>query len=402
MRGAERAVVALAAVMGGVAAQDPAPAPTVDLSGDSYASIHAIGGSGDTRDWFQRVELRGFVAGAYVHTESRSKWPGGAFVVDQASLFLDADVRDDIGVVLELKFDELPLTTFRTGETYIDLRRVAAWDDGKLGVKIGRFDLPFGEYYLLQHAPDNPLVSYPVAMPYGYDEGVEAYGSWRRLQFVGAITEGHQERDGSQETAPAVTVRVGAELGRGIYTSASYMHVRDTARSALCFSGTFLTPVGMGAPSALGVSPSPSVRADLGVVDLRWQPTDTVRLRASVGHGRLDDAADAFDRDFTWFVFEPSWRPCPALELVGRWSEVGTYDDGEGLRFEGRQFANGSADMGFDLSRLRRLSFGVGWQVATGVAAKLEVGIDHLEAIDASPFSDDDRAFVAAQVVAWF
>jgi len=380
-------------------------APPVDLGDHAYDALPRAGdgSTGTGRDWFERIDVWGYVAGAYLQTESRGKWPGGAFVVDQASLFLAADVSERVGVMLELKFDELPVTTFRTGETYIDLRRVMEWgDDGKLGVKVGRFDLPFGDYYQLQHAPDNPLVSYSAAMPYGVDEGVEVYGGWRGVEFVGAVTEGHIERDATQETAPAVTVRLGGDLRQGLHASASYMNVAQTARSALCFSGMWLTPVGVGGPSTLGTSPSASVRVDVGVLDVSWQPTASTRLRVSLGHGRLNDRVDAFDRDFTWFVLEPSWRPHPDLEVVGRWSEVGTYDDQEGLRFEGRPLANAGADVGHDLSRLRRLSLGLGWRIRPALIGKLEFGIDHVETIDVSPFSDDHRAYVAAGLIATF
>lgn len=400
---ARAAAAALAFASAALAQDPPAPPPPVDLSGEAHASMDDLGGGTRGRDWFERVDVFGFVAGAYYHTEARGRWPRGAFVVDQASLFVEADVSEDVGALLELKFDEQPSTTFRTGETYVNLRRVAAWgDDGRLGVKLGRFDLPFGQYYLLQHAPDNPLVTYPAAMPYGVDEGVLAYGVWRGVEFAASVTEGHLERDSSQGTAPAVTARIGGDCGRGVHASASYLHIRETGRSAVCFSGIWLTPVGVDAPSTLGTSPSAGVRADLGVLDVRFEPGDRFRLRVSLGHGRLDDEVDAFDRDFTWFVLEPAWSPSPRWEVVGRWSEVGTYDDQEGLRFEGRPHANASADVGHDLTRLRRLSLGVRFDVTPALAAKLEVGIDHLDVIDVSPFRGDDRAYVAAQVVASF
>ena len=423
-----RLALAAASFAAGAVAQDPGPQPVapqvapqpVDLSAPDYASLddarrslNAGSAAQDrvppppplmppARQWFERFDLWGYVSGAYLHTSSGGSRPGGALLVDQASLFLQAEVKEDVTAFLELQTDGFPQSnsSVRTGEVHVHVRRLAQLgDDGELGLKVGRFDLPFGEYYLLQDAPDNPLVSYPVALPYGWDEGVLVYGSWAGLRFVGALTEGNFDRTSQRGLAPSVTLRVGGDPCRGLSLSASWFRGGETAVSSFCFSGAALTPVGGDAASTLGSSPKMLARAQLGEVDVLWRPHAALQLRAAVGHGRIDDADPAFDRDITWFVVEPAWWPRPNVAIVGRWSEAGTYDDDEGYRFEGKPFGNGTASAGYDLQRLRRLSLGVSWKPSPAIVLKVEAGCDHLHTIAASAIPDDDRTFVGVQAV---
>lgn len=131
-------------------------------------------------------------------------------------------------------------------------------------------------------------------------------------------------------------------------------------------------------------------------------PWQGALLRASYAHAEIDDEADAFDRSLDWFILEPSVAIADRLRIAARWSEAGTFSAGEGYRFQGNQFARGRDSFGYDLRRMRRLALGLNWQPHANVIAKLEVGLDQLEAIDLSPVADDDRGYVAAQIVVRF
>ncbi len=397
------ALLFVAAIAGAAPAQDPAP--RVDLSGDQYDTMQSAQSqqpAGD-RQWFERFDVWGYVSGAYFHTEAGGEYPGGALLVDQASLFVQAEVTAQAVAFFELRTDLAPSDEIETGEVYIDLRRLLPLGDGgHLGFKFGRFDIPFGEYYHLQDAPENPLVSYPVVMPYGVDEGILAYGNYRGLGFALALSDGSYDRQSFAGVAPAVTARLSGEPTERLYVSASVLHGDDAPNSALCMSGGTLAPVGAGTFSTLGASPSTSIGYLVGGVDLRWEPWTGAMLRASYAHAEVDDDVDAFDRGLDWFILEPSVAFADRWRVTARWSEAGTFSSAEGYRFQGNQFARGRASFGYDLRNMRRLALGLRWQPEANLIAKLEVGLDQLTAIDASPIADDDRAYVAAQIVLRF
>jgi hypothetical protein len=91
------------------------------------------------------------------------------------------------------------------------------------------------------------------------------------------------------------------------------------------------------------------------------------------------------------------------LELVVRYSAIGTFDDDEGYLFRGKIAAQGE-DLGYDSSALKRLAAGARWKVNPRVSAKVEVGHDWFDLIDASSLDaeNDERLYVGFELVASF
>jgi len=164
------ATAVLAAVTPLCSPQDPQK--PVDLSGEPLPSIgEALGGRSHQGlgDWIERFDLHGLVAARYLHTGSGGSRPQGAFVIQQASLWLEAEVRDVGTAFVELKLDYYPENDgsgVGTGEVYLKFRDVCKLGTGTVDLKVGRFDLPFGEYYLMEDADKNRLISFPVLFPY--------------------------------------------------------------------------------------------------------------------------------------------------------------------------------------------------------------------------------------------
>ena len=136
----------------------------------------------------------------------------------------------------------------------------------------------------------------------------------RALGFAAALTEGSYGQSGDG-LAPRITLRLSLTPSERLACSLSLMHGEPTTYSSIYFSGSALTPVGRNAGSTLGASPSQEVGTDLGELNLRWAPSERMLLRLSAGAGRVEDDADAFDRDLYWFVVEPSVRLLPDLQL---------------------------------------------------------------------------------------
>ncbi|MCI0534921.1 MAG: hypothetical protein L0Z50_06815 [Verrucomicrobiales bacterium] len=122
----------------------------------SDAPISAATPKGGRGVNFGKVNISGEGAVAFFDTQANGAQPNAEFRVDEAKLFVEAPVWDDVYF-----FSELNLATrehdgldFRLGELYIDFENVSRlWNrDRMLNVRAGRIDIPFGEEYLLRDA----------------------------------------------------------------------------------------------------------------------------------------------------------------------------------------------------------------------------------------------------------
>jgi hypothetical protein len=329
--------------------------------------------------------------------------PDGAIGIQAASLFVEADVHDVGTAFLELRLDyfqEAGQNESGLGEAYFTVDDAfGLGTDDAVKLRLGRFDLPFGEYYLAEDPGDNRLIGFPAVIPYRWDEGILAFadrGSWG---FHVALTDGTYSRNSQSGIAPAVTARLHARPADSLYLSASGMYIHAADASAICFGGSVITPV---TGSATGSSPSTEVRSLLGSLDVSWQLAEALHLQASFGGGRIDDRAASFDRTILWWMFEPTVQLAANLDATLRWSGGGTLDDTEGFQFEARPYGNGAASYGFDLSAIQRVALGLRQHVHQNLTVKAEVGFDHFVATDVSARPNDTRVFTAAEVVLTF
>src|SRR5581483_9388990 len=160
-------------------------------------------GAGGLPPWLGRFRISGNGDFAYLNGDRHSPAPGGRFLVDNSRLFLDSELVDG------LRLREWPLASdasffvewdaARDGEVlntvgsfYLRLDHVLGLDP--LNVKIGRVLIPFGEEYprFSEQRPENPLISFSAAAPYGWDNGILFFGSspWRSLQYVAGVMVG--------------------------------------------------------------------------------------------------------------------------------------------------------------------------------------------------------------------
>jgi hypothetical protein len=382
---------------GALSAQTPTTG--VDLSGDQHPDIREALGTErrSVGDWIERFDLSGLFAARYLHTGSGGKYPDGAFQVNQANLFTRAAIKDVGEVFLELRLEYFPDDDDRgvgLGEAYLQLRDLGRFGGADLGVKVGRFDLPFGEYYLLEDPDQNRMIGYPALIPYRWDEGVQAYLNGDGWGANLSISDGSYSRNSSAGVAPAICAKLHTQATPSLYLSASTLYIDGAAQSALCFGGSVITPV--------AGSPSPEVKSWLGSLDMRWEPHEQWLLQASLGGGRIDDDADAFDRDLFWWILEPSYAMSTEWRLTARWSGAGTFDGDEGYQFEGRPYGNGATSFGFDVHNFQRLAAGVAHTFHPNLLGKLELGVDRFLTSAGSSRDDDSRLFFGAELVATF
>lgn len=381
--------------------QDVLPA----MPGTPDAGGHVL-----ARPWWNNLDVYGFAAAGFYDTGPAGTREHGGFEIREATLFVEADVWTDVSVFMELQTNRLDAddTKFvRTAEMYLWMRELDLFGAFPIGVKLGRFDIPFGEEYLTQDAIDNPLISTSAAYPYGWDEGVLLYGGDERLAWVVAVTDGTDTRSRDDNGEKAVNLKLSGQLGDSVHAALSLMRNGGSGESALEFGGSHVEPIGRAGASALGRSASERVDARFGQldvkVDFRWMQLPAT-LSLSYGEARLDDEDSRFDRDLRWYSVEPHVRIDHEWYVVGRYSEIGTDDADEGFHLDGKTFAGGSAAFGDDANRLRRWGAGIGWRPNERVRMKLEVGADAYRIIDASSLRarNGDRRFVGLEAAARF
>jgi len=394
----------------------PAQEPTtIDLSGDEVPPFSAASTDGRSgapnldhvlaRPWFENLTLSGYGSFLYLDSGGTGTTPDGSFVVKEASLFFDAHVWERTFLFTEVWLARYQYGNgFSLNEFYLLLTDLfASGEPGGVGVKLGRFELPFGEEYLRWDANETPLITFSAADPYGVDEGVELYGAFGGVHWITAVTNGSSGGGADDGAAKLACAKLYGEPCADLYLSGSVLTTGRTERTALRLSGSQITAVGLDGASSAGTSPSEDVQTVAWEFDARVASTRAARLNLQLGRALVNDEVNTFDRDLTWFLVEPGFRLCDELELVLRWSEIGTFDDAEGYRFAAKIMADGES-LGYDTSVMRRLSAGLRWSVNAHVAVKLEVGEDRFDLIDGSPLDaeNDERLFFGIEVVGSF
>jgi hypothetical protein len=204
---------------------------------------------------FGKVDITGEGGLAFFHSESKGTTPNAEFRIDEAKIFLEAPIWKNVYF-----FTELNLTTreeedlnLRVGELYLDFENVSQlWDrERMLNLRVGRFYIPFGEEYQYRFAIDNPLISHSLSDIWGVDEGVEAYGTLGRVQYVVAVQNGGDATSRDFNADKAVAGRVGYDPTKWLHLSVSGMRTGDLDAandgiSALWFGNGWIRSIGSG------------------------------------------------------------------------------------------------------------------------------------------------------------
>jgi len=150
---------------------------------------------------FNKVMISGEGGMGYFKSGSEGMFPKGDFRVDEAKLFVETPVFEDVYFYSEINLmrRESSDLTVQLGECYLDFENVSKlWNrEGWMNLRVGRLDIPFGEEYIYRDAIDNPLISHSLTDFWGVDEGVELYGRVGKFSYVVAAQNGgaNQERD---------------------------------------------------------------------------------------------------------------------------------------------------------------------------------------------------------------
>jgi hypothetical protein len=244
---------------------------------------------------FGRLNISGEGGVAFLHTGRDGMFPQNTFRVDEARLFVEAPVINNVYFFGELNLAtrEEPDIQARLGELYLDIENVSElWQkDHILNVRAGRMYVPFGEEYQTRYAIDNPFVSHSLSDLWGVDEGLELYGRAGKVSYAAAVQNGGTPDTQDFTSDKSVAGRISFDPVPQLHLSASAMRtgtidVNNDQLSAMWFGNGFFR--------SLGSSATTHFEANLveGDISLRLPHGHLAALGGYIHYKDNDQAAD--------------------------------------------------------------------------------------------------------------
>ena len=202
---------------------------------------------------FAKVHISGEGGAGLFETGSQGQFPNAEFRLDEAKLFVDAQVWGDVYAFAEINLAsrEQPDVDLHLGEMYLDAEDISKlWGrTGQLNLRLGRLDIPFGEEYINRDVIDNPLISHSLSDLWGVDEGLELYGTLGKFNYVVAAQNGGVPDTRDFNADKAVTGRISYDPNSHWHFSVSGMrtgnlNAANDSLSAEWFTGGFFRVAG--------------------------------------------------------------------------------------------------------------------------------------------------------------
>lgn len=346
-----------------------------------------------------RLRWGGAGALAYFDTGRAGAFPHDEFRIDEARLFLNARLDESVFLFAELIIEqrESPNQDLRIGEFYVDVEDLLqVWGGAApLTLRVGRFDLPFGEEYRTRDPIDSPLISHSVADPWGIDEGIELFGSAGRVDYVVAVQNGGYDSLADGDSDKAVIARLGYEPTAALRVSVSAMRTGDLSlnedqQAELWFGNDYVRPLG-------AADTMTTFSSDLAQADVRWRWTRG-HLAAAFGAIRYEDndtAADN-DRDAFYYSLDAQQTLAGACYAAARYSALHA-DDAWPVQGHGPYVMDANDQLVEDLWRL---GLGLGYRWNRHLVLKTEYTFERGDAAGGAVIKDRDQ--VAVQMAVGF
>jgi hypothetical protein len=199
------------------------------------------------------VRVSGEVGFAFFDSGSDGHYNNGEFRVDDAKLFVEAPIWQNVYFhsELDLLTREANDQNVHFGELYAEAETIPGpWGpDFTVNLRVGRMYVPFGEEYQVRGIMADPLISHSVSDIWGMDEGVEAYGSAGRLNYFVAVQDGGLSSIGNVQSDKSIAGRLGYDPFSWLHLSGSAMRTGSLSAntselSALWFGNGFFTSIG--------------------------------------------------------------------------------------------------------------------------------------------------------------
>jgi hypothetical protein len=358
---------------------------------------------GELPSTLDRFHLSGNADLEFIYGQSNAFASGTRFLIDNARVYLDVDLAREVTLGSGLLAQEASF--YIEGDLYREARFTGTVGslylrlDGlggvrEINVKLGRFLVPFGEEYrrFSEGRPENPLLSFSVAAPYGWDQGILAFGPLfeDEVRYFLAVTSGDAYFNQGSGAGVSVDGKLTVRPAPWIELSVSGLHVNrmgtpaHPAQSALEWSGENLRPLGYGSavPSfqdGAVLPPDPDARLrDVGAWegDLVLHAEEWGRLWLGYGGVQIHSGGSSlYDRSLRYAVVEALFEmralagDLEPFYLAARWSVIGTFDSGRGYLLGG---LNAGDSLGWNTERVTELSVGAGFRMTSTIVFKIE------------------------------
>ena len=344
---------------------------------------------------FGKVNLSGEGGVAFFNTGSEGLYPHTTFRVDEAKLFVEAPIWDEVYFYgeLDLMTREAQDLSLQLGELYLDFENVSRlWNcDRQLNVRAGRMYIPFGEEYLNRFAIDNPLVSHSLSDFWGVAEGIELYGSLGKFSYVLAVQNGGVSGVQNFDADKAVAARVSFDPAPWLHLSVSGMRTGDLdakndAWSKLWFaSGWFL-------PS--GSTNATKFHADLVEGDLSLRlPHGHFKAFGGYAHYDDNDPLAGNGRDIYYYSLEGVHDLTRKLYAAVRFSQIFA-DKGMPIGANGQM--ENYVFSGSLTEEIWRLSLGLGYRWSQNLLVKAEYSFERGKEVGGDKRNHEDLFAIEA------
>jgi len=255
----------------------------------------------------------------------------------------------------------------------------------QLNLRVGRLYIPFGEEYLVRNAINNPLISHSLSDLWGWDQGVELYGSAGHFNYVLAVLNGGVQDLTDSTSDKTVSARLGYEPVKYLHLSLNAMRTgaldtKGDQLSAIWFANGFFRSLGTN---------TTRFETELveGDVRLRW-PQGHVTGAGGYIHYHDNNQPSAIQRDVYYYYVEALQNVTRQFYGAVRWSQIIAH---KGFPVAG----NGNfADYFFNNGNLTtdawRLSLGLGYRWSQNLLLKTEYTFDHGRTIGGDKRSHED------------
>lgn len=332
---------------------------------------------------FNRVALSGEGGLAFFYSQPGGQTPNPEFRINEARLFIDAPVWNQVYFYSEVDF-ATPETTslvLQVGELYLDWENISSlWNcDRLLNLRVGRFYVPFGEEYQERFAIDNPLISHSVSDLWGADNGVQIYGSKSIFTYNLALQNGGIQSSTDFTGDKSITGRISCDPNQWLHLSVSGMRTGEIdaggdVLSAMWFGNGFFRSIGSPNTTRFG--------ANLVEGDVQAK-FPGLQLKSAGGYINYsdNDPLGSNHRDVYYYYVEGRYDIWQKLYLATRWSQVFANN---GFPIVGNGPMN-TFLFGPLTTEYWRLSLGAGYAFSKRLVVKTEYSFNRGTELDGTP-----------------
>jgi hypothetical protein len=321
-----------------------------------------------------KVSLSAEGGAAFFNTGSQGAFPNSEFRLDEARLFVEAHVLENVYFFGEINLmtREAEDLSVQLGEAYLDFENVSQlWNrDRMLNIRLGRMYNPFGEEYLSRYAIDNPLISHSLTDIWGVDEGIEFYGKIGKFSYALAVQNGGPSGVRDFNGDKSVAGRLSFDPNQWLHLSASGMRTGDLQTpgdywSELWFGNGWFYPFG-----STNANVYHAILAE-GDIEIRLPHG---HLKAFGGYARYDDndPARIDRRDIFYYSIEGVHDVTRKFYGAVRFSQI-LVDKGLPIVGNGDM---GTYLFGAPTTDIWRLSLGLGYRWSQNLIFKGEYSLE--------------------------